>query len=211
MSDLLAVPNAEGVAMLILLDEVLMYARQKVAEDKGWLIKLQAFFQALTQAAVKTDRCAIVASLLASELETDGSARTGQSRSVEGNLAAAAGGAGRAGDEGRRGRSIAAPVFQTGKHQRQGSIAPARYGGVQGNRAHDETMKKQGAEAEKALCGELSVPPGTDGGVLLELDATGPIPADARSLRLFAMALRDCGGIGPVPAGGRKCISEETG
>jgi len=35
---------------------------------KNWLIKLQAFFQALTQAAVKTDRCAVVASLLASEL-----------------------------------------------------------------------------------------------------------------------------------------------
>ena len=68
MMDLLAVPNAEGVATLILLDEVLMYARQRVAQDKGWLIKLQAFFQALTQAAVKTDRCAIVASLLASEL-----------------------------------------------------------------------------------------------------------------------------------------------
>ena len=69
MMDLLAVPNAEGVLSLILLDEVLMYARQKVAQDKAWLTKLQAFFQALTQAAVKTDRCAIVASLLASELE----------------------------------------------------------------------------------------------------------------------------------------------
>ena len=37
MLDLLAIPNAEGVASLILLDEVLMYARQKVAGDKGWL------------------------------------------------------------------------------------------------------------------------------------------------------------------------------
>src|SRR5438270_1413573 len=46
-----------------------MYDRQKVAEEKSWLIKLQAFFQALTQAAVKTDRCAIVASLLASKLD----------------------------------------------------------------------------------------------------------------------------------------------
>ena len=55
MTDLLSIPEQDGVASLILLDEVLMYARQKVAEDKVWLIKLQAFFQALTQAAVKAD------------------------------------------------------------------------------------------------------------------------------------------------------------
>ena len=41
MTDLLAVPNAEGVATLILLDEVLMYARQRVAVDKGWLAEAE--------------------------------------------------------------------------------------------------------------------------------------------------------------------------
>ena len=71
MMELLSISNTEGVSSLILLDEVLMYARQKVAGDKSWLIKLQTFFQALTQAAVKTDRCAIVASLLASDVDAN--------------------------------------------------------------------------------------------------------------------------------------------
>ncbi len=73
MIEVLGIPHAEGVSSLILLDEVLMFARQKVAGDKGWLIKLQSFFQSLTQAAVKTDRCAVVASLLASDIAANDS------------------------------------------------------------------------------------------------------------------------------------------
>lgn len=69
MMELLALPGREGRSVLILLDEVLMYARQRVVEGEGWMAKLQTFFQALTQAAVKTDRCAVVASLLASDVD----------------------------------------------------------------------------------------------------------------------------------------------
>jgi hypothetical protein len=56
---------ARKVSTLILIDEVLMHAREKAGQDlasRGTLIK---FFQYLTQAATKVDRCAIVASLLA--------------------------------------------------------------------------------------------------------------------------------------------------
>lgn len=65
--DLLAIPEKQDLATLILVDEVLMYAREKVGLDPAWRSRLVNFFQYLTQAATKTKRCALVASLLASE------------------------------------------------------------------------------------------------------------------------------------------------
>ena len=67
LTELLSLPAAEGLGTLILIDEVLMFAREKVALDKSWLDKLTNFFQYLTQAAAKVDRCCIVASLLATD------------------------------------------------------------------------------------------------------------------------------------------------
>lgn len=64
---LLALPGREGLSTLVLLDEVLMYAREKVGLDPAWRGRLQNFFQYLTQAATKVDRCAVVASLLATD------------------------------------------------------------------------------------------------------------------------------------------------
>ncbi len=67
LRELLALPEREGLATLVLLDEVLMYAREKVALDPTWRGRLTTFFQCLTQAATKVDRCAVVASLLATD------------------------------------------------------------------------------------------------------------------------------------------------
>lgn len=67
LEDLLALPGKEGLATLILLDEVLMWAHTIVSTDRGWIRKLEAFFQCLTQAAGRVKRCALVASLLASD------------------------------------------------------------------------------------------------------------------------------------------------
>lgn len=67
LSELLALPVQEGLGVLVLLDEVLMFAREKVAQERGWMDKLQNFFQYLSQAATKTDRCCLVVSLLASD------------------------------------------------------------------------------------------------------------------------------------------------
>ena len=67
LTDLLRVPYRDGLAVLILIDEVLMYAREKVALDPAWRHKLIDFFQYLTQAATKMPACAIVASLLATD------------------------------------------------------------------------------------------------------------------------------------------------
>lgn len=67
LRSLLAEPSKEGVATLVLIDEALMFAREKVALDASWRHRLQDFFQYLTQAAANTDRAAIVASLLATD------------------------------------------------------------------------------------------------------------------------------------------------
>ncbi|MCK6483011.1 MAG: DUF499 domain-containing protein [Phycisphaerae bacterium] len=65
--ELLSIPEKDGLATLILIDEVLMYAREKVGMDAVWRDRLINFFQYLTQAATKVDRCGIVASLLATD------------------------------------------------------------------------------------------------------------------------------------------------
>jgi hypothetical protein len=67
MVELLALPSKDGLSTLVLIDEVLMFARGKVGLNPSWRGKLIDFFQYLTQAATKVDRCAIVASLLATD------------------------------------------------------------------------------------------------------------------------------------------------
>ena len=67
LAALLAKPQDDGLSTLVLLDEVLMYLRAQVETDPSWRGRLIGFFQYLTQAVVKVDRCAMVASLLASD------------------------------------------------------------------------------------------------------------------------------------------------
>lgn len=67
LTELFELPGKDGLGTLILIDEVLMYAREKVAQDKEFRSKLVNFFQYLTQAVAKVDRCCLVASLLATD------------------------------------------------------------------------------------------------------------------------------------------------
>ena len=67
MVDLLSKPQTDGLSTLVLLDEVLMYIRTQVEAESTSRGRLVSFFQHLTQAVVKVDRCAMVASLLASD------------------------------------------------------------------------------------------------------------------------------------------------
>jgi hypothetical protein len=67
LRDLLEIPAKKGLATLVLIDEVLMYAREKVGLDPQWRHRLQDFFQALTQATTKVDGACVVASLLATD------------------------------------------------------------------------------------------------------------------------------------------------
>ena len=67
LAELLSAPQREGLSTLVLLDEVLMYMRARIEAEPDWRGRLRNFFQYLTQAVVKVDRCALVASLLASD------------------------------------------------------------------------------------------------------------------------------------------------
>ena len=67
LAKLLSLPQAHGLATLVLIDEALMYAREKAAMAEIWRARLVDFFQYLCQAVAKVDRCALVASLLASD------------------------------------------------------------------------------------------------------------------------------------------------
>jgi hypothetical protein len=71
LTELLEMPGEEGLGVLILIDEVLMYAREKAAQEPKARDRIVNFFQYLTQAATKVDRCCIVASLLASDPKKD--------------------------------------------------------------------------------------------------------------------------------------------
>lgn len=72
LTELLELPGQEGLAVLVLMDEVLMYAKEKVVQDPDWKARLDNFFQYLTQAATKVPRCCIVASLLATDPKKTG-------------------------------------------------------------------------------------------------------------------------------------------
>lgn len=67
---LLAIPSAQGLGTLVLLDEVLMYANACLGGQGASSENLKNFLQSLTQASVKTPRCCVVASLLASNSES---------------------------------------------------------------------------------------------------------------------------------------------
>ena len=71
LTELFELPAKDGLGTLILIDEVLLYAREKVGNDAARLRSLVNFFQYLTQAATKADRCCVVASLLTSEPTTE--------------------------------------------------------------------------------------------------------------------------------------------
>lgn len=70
--ELLELPGKDGLGVLVLMDEVLMYAKEKVIQHRDWRDRLVNFFQYLTQAATKVKRCCIVASLLATDPKKSG-------------------------------------------------------------------------------------------------------------------------------------------
>lgn len=72
LTELLELPWKEGLATLILMDEVMMFAKGKVIQNPNWRDILLNFFQAITQAATKVPRCCIVASLLATDPKRTG-------------------------------------------------------------------------------------------------------------------------------------------
>jgi hypothetical protein len=188
MMDLLAIPNAEGVASLILLDEVLMYARQKVAADKSWLIKLQSFFQSLTQAAVKTDRCAVVASLLASDIAANDSLGQDIVTALKEILK-------------RQEEEMVEPVVKEDVAEvlRRRLFKPCDPAEMRTNAitafkgvcAHDEALKREGAAAERTFVESYPFHPYLTNILYSNWTALPRFQRTRGVLRLFAIALRD--------------------
>jgi hypothetical protein len=211
MMDLLAVPNAEGFAPLILLDEVLMYARQKVAQDKNWLAKLQAFFQALTQAAVKTDRCAVVASLLASDLKHVDQFGLEITNALKDIFA-------------RQEEEPVEPVvkqdvaevlrrrfFTPESIKDKEALRPHAIAAFKGVSAHDEATKKQGAEAEKRYVESYPFHPELTDVFYSNWVQLDQFQRTRGVLRIFAMALRDSAGKDPCPLVGANAFLRKPG
>lgn len=208
MMELLAIPTAEGVSSLILLDEVLMYARQKVAEDKSWLSKLQTFFQSLTQAAVKTDRCAVVASLLASDVSANDSLGQEIVTALKEILK-------------RQEEEMVEPVVKEDVAEvlRRRLFKPCDPAEMRTNAitafkgvcAHDEALKREGAAAEKTFVESYPFHPFLTN--ILYSNWTG-LPRFQRTrgvLRLFAIALRDAAKWDTAPLVGTNVFLRKKG
>lgn len=71
LEELFQLPQEEGLSTLILFDEVLLYAYNRVKSDRGEEEPFINFCQHVTEAASSVDRCCVVASLLAAESADD--------------------------------------------------------------------------------------------------------------------------------------------
>ena len=188
--ELLELPGKEGLGTLILIDEVLMYAREKVAQDKEWRSKLANFFQYLTQAVVKVDRCCLVASLLATDPRKSDAL----------------------------GREIQAELYDIFQRQREEAIEPVvkedvaevlrrRFftpeslkgesfrqhvvAALKGIQAVDEQTSKQGAEAEERFLRSFPFHPDLTEVLYAKWTQLARFQRTRGVLRTFALALRE--------------------
>jgi hypothetical protein len=83
LETILRMPAKEGLSTLVLMDEVLMFARRAVDHDFAWRSRLVDFFQYLTQAVSHVDRACLVASLLATDTNMNDSIGKAISKDIE--------------------------------------------------------------------------------------------------------------------------------
>jgi hypothetical protein len=211
MLDLLGVPEKEGLSTLILLDEVLMYARPKVVDDQKWMIKLQNFFQSLTQAAVKTDRCAIVASLLASELDQFDQVGKQITTHLKDVFS-------------RQQEEPVEPVvkedvaevlrrrfFEAETTNDNKALRPHAMAAFKGLQAHDEATKRGGQQAEKRFVESYPFHPDLTDVFYSKWVNLDQFQRTRGVLRIFAMALRESAGWDPCPVIGPNAFLRKAG
>ena len=115
--ELIERPQRQGLGTLILVDEVLMYAREKAGMDPVWRDRITDFFQYLTQAVAKVDRAAIVASLLATDPNKQrGDAGPAPDHGPVRRVPPAARGRGPAGRQGGRDGGAVPALLRAGQH-----------------------------------------------------------------------------------------------
>lgn len=191
LTELLELPTKEGLGVLILIDEVLMYVREKVSTDYKWRDRMVNFFQYLTQAATKVDRCCIVASLLASDPGKDDTV----GRQLKGELY----------DIFQRQREEAVePVVKEDVAEvlRRRFFTPASIKDKDAFRPHvqaalkgvfeiDEQTKKQGAEAEERFLKSYPFHPDLTEVFYAKWTQLDRFQRTRGVLRTFALALRE--------------------
>jgi len=191
LAELLEMPGKDGLGSLLLIDEVLLYARERVGKDVVRLQSLVNFFQYLTQAATKADRCCIVASLLASEPTSE--------------------------DE--LGRRIKAQIYDIFQRQREEAVEPVvkedvaevlrrRFfkpeslkdrevfrqhvvAALKGITAVDEQTAKQGANAEQRFLDSYPFHPDLTEVLYSKWTQLAGFQRTRGVLRIFALALRE--------------------
>jgi hypothetical protein len=194
LTELLELPGKEGLGLLILIDEVLMYAREKVSQDREWRPRLANFFQYLTQAAPKVDRCCLVASLLATDPRKSD----------------------------KLGREIQAELYDIFQRQREEAVEPVvkedvaellrrRFfmpdslkdrdafrqhvmAALKGIAAVDEQTAKQGAEAEERFLRSYPFHPDLTEVLYSKWTQLAQFQRTRGVLRTFALALREAEG-----------------
>lgn len=199
MRALLELGAKEGGALLVLLDEVLMYAHEKVRQDRGWLETLKNFFQYLTQAATKTDRCCVVASLLASDVEKNDP----MGREIESELSQVFQ---------REGEQEIQPVtkeeaaevlkrrlFDLASIKDAEKFKPQVIGALQGIRKLDEATEKAGGAAEKKYLDSYPFHPELTEVFYAKWTGMPGFQKTRGILRTFALALRDAVGTDASP------------
>lgn len=193
LTELLELPVKEDLGVLILIDEVLMYVREKVAADRKWRDRMVNFFQYLTQAATKVDRCCIVASLLASDPGKDDLL----GRQLKGELY----------DIFQRQREEAVePVVKEDVAEvlRRRFFTPASIKDKDAFRPHvqaalkgifdmDEQTKKQGAAAEERFLKSYPFHPDLTEVFYVKWTCLNRFQRTRGVLRTFALALREAG------------------
>jgi hypothetical protein len=191
LTELLELPAKEGLGVLILVDEVLMYAREKVAAEKSWRSKLANFFQYLTQAVTKVDRCCLVASLLA----TDPRKSDQLGREIQAELY----------DIFQREREAAVePVvkedvaevlrrrfFKPESIKDREAFRPHVVAAIKGIAALDEQTAKQGAEAEERFLKSFPFHPDLTEVLYSKWTQLKGFQRTRGVLRTFALALRE--------------------
>jgi hypothetical protein len=191
LTELLELPGKDGLGTLILIDEVLMYAREKVGQDKEWRGRLANFFQYLTQAVPKVDRCCLVASLLA----TDPTKSDTLGREIQSELY----------DIFQRQREEAVePVvkedvaevlrrrfFTTESIKDKDAFRPHVVAALKGIADIDDQTKKQGAEAEERFLKSFPFHPDLTEVLYSKWTSLDRFQRTRGVLRTFALALRD--------------------
>ena len=189
--ELLELPGKEGLGTLVLIDEVLMYAREKVGHDATRLNSLANFFQYLTQAATKADRCCVVASLLTSEPTSEDEL----GRRIKGHLY----------DIFQREREEAVePVvkedvaevlrrrfFKPESIKERDSFPQHVVAALKGISAVDEQTGRQGAEAEERFLKSFPFHPDLTEVLYSKWTQLARFQRTRGVLRTFALALRD--------------------